>query len=184
MPAWLRSWRVCSIFWPVSCRAHRMGAVGAHRMGLPPVSAAGPALATLSGRDADLPFTGFTAVAHGRASSDRETAMNRRVATVVRGHDLHNKRGPCAAASTVPGLLAHRWKGRIFFAFADQGLYSASNFLLTILYASWLPLDAFGRYVVIWTVSLFIEAIQISLVVDFIAGDREPLWPPQPATHR
>ena len=63
-------------------------------------------------------------------------------------------------------ILAHRWKGRIFFAFADQGLYSATNFLLTILYASWLPLDAFGRYVVVWTISLFIEAIQISLVVD------------------
>lgn len=63
-------------------------------------------------------------------------------------------------------ILAQRWKFRLFFALADQGLYSATNFLLTILYASWLPLDAFGRYVVIWTTSLFIEAIEISLIID------------------
>lgn len=62
--------------------------------------------------------------------------------------------------------IARRWKGRIFFAFADQGLVSAANFLLTILYAWWLPLDDFGRYVVVWTVALFVEAIQVSLIVD------------------
>jgi len=62
--------------------------------------------------------------------------------------------------------LAHRWKGRVFFAFCDQGAYSLANFVLTILYASWLPLDTFGRYVVIWTVSLFIETIEVALIVD------------------
>lgn len=63
-------------------------------------------------------------------------------------------------------VTAQRWKGRIFFAFADQGLFSASNFVLTILYATWLPIDEFGRYVVVWTAALFIEAIQTSLVID------------------
>lgn len=62
--------------------------------------------------------------------------------------------------------LTHRWKGRIFFAFADQGLFSATNFALTILYAIWLPIDDFGRYAVVWTAALFIEAIQTSLVID------------------
>jgi O-antigen/teichoic acid export membrane protein len=62
--------------------------------------------------------------------------------------------------------LAHRWKGRVFFAFLDQGAYSLANFVLTILYASWLPLDTFGRYVVVWTASLFIETIQVALIVD------------------
>ncbi|HXD44312.1 MAG TPA: hypothetical protein VN655_04185 [Pseudolabrys sp.] len=62
--------------------------------------------------------------------------------------------------------LAQRWKRRVLFAFVDQGVYSLANFLLTILYASWLPLDDFGRYVVVWTVALFIEAIQVSLIVD------------------
>ncbi len=61
---------------------------------------------------------------------------------------------------------AQRWKGRIFFAFADQGLFSASNFVLTIVYAAWLPIDDFGRYVIVWTAALFIEAIQTSLVID------------------
>jgi O-antigen/teichoic acid export membrane protein len=59
-----------------------------------------------------------------------------------------------------------RWKGRIFYAFADQGLFSASNFVLTVLYATWLPIDEFGRYVVVWTAALFIEALQTSLVID------------------
>ncbi|HMJ42380.1 MAG TPA: hypothetical protein VK522_08885 [Pseudolabrys sp.] len=63
-------------------------------------------------------------------------------------------------------LFTYRWKGRIFFAFADQGLFSGSNFVLTILYATWLPIEEFGRYVVVWTVALFIEAIQTSLVID------------------
>lgn len=62
--------------------------------------------------------------------------------------------------------LAHRWKARVLFAFIDQGAYSLTNFLLTILFASWLPLDTFGRYVVVWTASLFVEAIQISLIVE------------------
>ena len=62
--------------------------------------------------------------------------------------------------------FAGRWKTRIFYSFADQGFYSASNFLLTIFYASWLTLESFGTYVVVWTVALFIEAIQISLVTD------------------
>jgi O-antigen/teichoic acid export membrane protein len=74
--------------------------------------------------------------------------------------------------TAAPGRLSvawgtvRRWKGRIFFALADQGLFSASNFALTIIYAAWLPIDDFGRYVVVWTASLFIEAIQTSLVID------------------
>lgn len=62
--------------------------------------------------------------------------------------------------------LAHRWKGRVFFAFVDQGAYSLANFLVTIAYASWLPLDTFGHYVVVWTAAQFIEAIQTALIVD------------------
>lgn len=62
--------------------------------------------------------------------------------------------------------IAQRWKGRVFFAFADQGLFSATNFALTILFATWLPIEDFGRYVVVWTAALFIEAVQTSLVID------------------
>src|SRR5690242_6392310 len=62
--------------------------------------------------------------------------------------------------------IAHRWKGRIFFALADQGFASTANFLLTVLYATWLPLDDFGRYVVVWTISILIESFQVALILD------------------
>ena len=62
--------------------------------------------------------------------------------------------------------LVHRWKGRILFAFLDQGLYSTTNFVLTVLYAWWLPLEDFGRYVVVWTAVFFIEAVQNSMIID------------------
>lgn len=104
-------------------------------------------------------------MARGRACVARNAVVNRPLPQI-----------PPSAAALFPArvrgrlnetwLLAHRWKGRILFAFADQGLYSTTNFLLTILFASWLPLDTFGRYVVVWTVALFIEAIQVSLIVD------------------
>jgi O-antigen/teichoic acid export membrane protein len=67
---------------------------------------------------------------------------------------------------TAARTTARRWRGRFLFAFADQGLFSATNFILTILYAAWLPIDDFGRYVVVWTAALFIEAIQTSLIID------------------
>lgn len=62
--------------------------------------------------------------------------------------------------------VAQRWKGRIFFAFLDQGLTSTTNFALTVMYAWWLPLDDFGRYVVVWTALLFIEAVQSATIID------------------
>src|SRR5690606_18490991 len=43
---------------------------------------------------------------------------------------------------------------------------SVANFLLTILLAVWLPLDDFGRYVVIWSGSLLIESFQVALITD------------------
>ena len=62
--------------------------------------------------------------------------------------------------------MVRRWKGRIFFAVLDQGFASSANFLLTILCIVWLPLDAFGRYVIVWALSLLIETGQVSLILD------------------
>jgi O-antigen/teichoic acid export membrane protein len=67
---------------------------------------------------------------------------------------------------TTAWLMARRWKGRIFFAVLDQGLASTANFLLTILCVVWLPLDAFGRYVIVWSISLLVETAQVSLILD------------------
>jgi len=63
-------------------------------------------------------------------------------------------------------LMMQRWKGRIFFAVLDQGFASSANFLLTILCIVWLPLDAFGRYVIVWSISLLVETGQVSLILD------------------
>jgi O-antigen/teichoic acid export membrane protein len=73
---------------------------------------------------------------------------------------------PMRARLAAAWQVGRRWQSRILFAFVDQGAYSLSNFLLTILLAAWLPLDTFGHYVVLWTASQFIEAIEIALVVD------------------
>ncbi len=62
--------------------------------------------------------------------------------------------------------LARRWRARLAFAVLDQGAASTANFLQTILYAIWLPLDDFGRYVIVWSVSLLIENAQIALIMD------------------
>ena len=62
--------------------------------------------------------------------------------------------------------IAYRWKGRIFCALIDQGFASAANFLLTVFYATWLPLDDFGRYVIVWTVSVLVESFQVALILD------------------
>lgn len=62
--------------------------------------------------------------------------------------------------------MAQRWKGRIFYAVLDQGFASGANFLLTILCIVWMPLDAFGRYVIVWAISLLIETGQVSLILD------------------
>ena len=67
---------------------------------------------------------------------------------------------------TTAWSMARRWKGRIFYAVLDQGFASSANFLLTILCIVWLPLDAFGRYVIVWSISLLIETAQASLILD------------------
>lgn len=61
---------------------------------------------------------------------------------------------------------AQRWRTRILLAIADQGAASTANFLLTVLLALWLPLDDFGRYVLVWSASVLIESAQVALITD------------------
>lgn len=79
------------------------------------------------------------------------------------GTDESSRIGAMLAAAW---SMAHRWKGRIFYAVLDQGFASSANFLLTILCVVWMPLDAFGRYVIVWSVSLLVETAQVSLILD------------------
>jgi O-antigen/teichoic acid export membrane protein len=70
------------------------------------------------------------------------------------------------AALSKAMAVARRWRARLLFAMFDQGAASTANFLQTILYAIWLPLDDFGRYVIVWSVSLLIENAQVSMIMD------------------
>jgi O-antigen/teichoic acid export membrane protein len=63
-------------------------------------------------------------------------------------------------------LLVHRWKSRIFFAVLDQGVVSTANFFLTVLCAAWMPLAAFGHFVIVWSISQLCEIAQASLILD------------------
>ena len=61
-------------------------------------------------------------------------------------------------------LLAGKWKWRLIFALTDQGLLSLSNFILTIILANKLTIEAFGNYSIVWTITLFVENIGASLI--------------------
>src|SRR3569832_1707713 len=132
-------------------------------MELPADAGAAAAVATLPRGDAVIPRAHFPPMARRRAGVTGAAIVSQPALLAIRA-----RLGSASLRQHAGGVwrLAHRWKRRVLFAFIDQGVYSAANFLLTILYASWLPLDDFGRYVVIWTAVLFIEAIQPSLIVD------------------
>ncbi len=70
------------------------------------------------------------------------------------------------AARKAAWIAARRWRTRILLAFADQGAASTANFLVTVLLAVWLPLDDFGRYVLVWSASVLIEGAQVALITD------------------
>jgi len=84
------------------------------------------------------------------------------VETVAKPADVPGK----TSLLTTAWMMAHRWKGRLVLAVLDQGMASTANFLLTILCVVWLPLDAFGRYVIVWSISLLFETAQASLILD------------------
>jgi O-antigen/teichoic acid export membrane protein len=70
------------------------------------------------------------------------------------------------AVLTAGWAMARRWSNRILLAIVDQGAASTANFVLTILAAVWMPLDDFGRYVLIWSASVLIESAQVALITD------------------
>lgn len=74
------------------------------------------------------------------------------------------RRGPAVLRNA--WTAAQRWRSRILLAVADQGAASTANFLLTVLLAIWLPLDDFGRYVLVWSASVLVESAQVALILD------------------
>jgi O-antigen/teichoic acid export membrane protein len=65
-----------------------------------------------------------------------------------------------------------RWLRRSLWAFMDQGLFAASNFLLNVLLARWLPEAGYGDFSVAFTVFLFLGVIYSSVMVEpmFVMG--------------
>ena len=60
-----------------------------------------------------------------------------------------------------PLLQSFKWAK---WALADQVIVSGSNFLSNILLARILGIEEFGRYVLAWTVVLFVQGLQFSAV--------------------
>jgi O-antigen/teichoic acid export membrane protein len=61
---------------------------------------------------------------------------------------------------------AFQWKGRISYALLDQSCSGASSFILTVLVARSVPIESFGAYALVWSISLCCESISTSLVND------------------
>jgi O-antigen/teichoic acid export membrane protein len=67
--------------------------------------------------------------------------------------------------TAIPALL-RRWGGRSILSVLDQGVFSASNFLLSLLLARWLAPGEYGGYAVAFSIFLFAAGFQNALILD------------------
>ena len=70
-----------------------------------------------------------------------------------------------------------RWLSRGFWALADRGLFSVSNFVLNILLARWLTAEGYGAFAVAFTLFLLLGAVHSGLLT-------EPMLVFGPGKHR
>jgi O-antigen/teichoic acid export membrane protein len=70
------------------------------------------------------------------------------------------------AAITLPWKTAHHWKASIGFALLDQGMMSFANFAQLAIAARVLPIDEFGKYSIVWAMSLLVVSAVAALIVD------------------
>jgi O-antigen/teichoic acid export membrane protein len=61
---------------------------------------------------------------------------------------------------------AHYWKSSIGFALLDQGITSFANFAQLTIAARVLPIDEFGKYTIVWALSLLAVSVPTALIVD------------------
>jgi O-antigen/teichoic acid export membrane protein len=61
---------------------------------------------------------------------------------------------------------AHYWKASIGFALLDQGITSFANFAQLTIAARVLPIDEFGKYTIVWALSLLVVSAPTALIVD------------------
>jgi len=67
-------------------------------------------------------------------------------------------------SQSLPEIL--KWGKRVGFSILDQGLFSGTNFVLSILLGRWLPPDVYGAYAIAYAIMLIIAGIQSSLVYE------------------
>jgi O-antigen/teichoic acid export membrane protein len=60
----------------------------------------------------------------------------------------------------------HHWKASVGFALLDQGMTSFASFAQTTIAARVLPIDEFGRYVIVWALSLLFMSAATALIID------------------
>lgn len=65
---------------------------------------------------------------------------------------------------------AHHWKASVGFALLDQGMTSFASFTQTTIAARVLPIDEFGRYVIVWSLSLLVLGCTTALIIDPLAA--------------
>jgi O-antigen/teichoic acid export membrane protein len=66
--------------------------------------------------------------------------------------------------------IAGRWKAPIGFALLDQGITSGASFILLAIAARVLPVDEFGRYSIVWALSLLLMSGATALTVEPLAA--------------
>jgi O-antigen/teichoic acid export membrane protein len=59
-----------------------------------------------------------------------------------------------------------RWLGKGFWAVADQGLFAASNFVLSVLLARWLSPQDYGAFAAAFAVFLFVGTLHTGLLTE------------------
>ena len=62
----------------------------------------------------------------------------------------------------IPSILRH---SQISWTLADQAVVSAANFLTSLIVARYLGIEAFGIFSVAWLILLFVQSLQIALIL-------------------
>jgi O-antigen/teichoic acid export membrane protein len=58
------------------------------------------------------------------------------------------------------------WIFKFGYGILDQGFYSGANFLLSILLARWLSVDAYGAFSAVYSIFLLVATLQVALIAE------------------
>ncbi len=61
---------------------------------------------------------------------------------------------------------AAHWAFKFGYGILDQGFYSGANFLLSILLARWISVEAFGAFSAVYSIFLLVATLQVALIAE------------------